>query len=136
MGEEDFDPSDEARMVGAVVDPDGASGGPLQIVSLYGPNGRVVGSPFFDGKLRWFDRLARWLRETRDPAEALVIGGDLNIAPTDDDVWDARAVHGGTHVSEPERAAFRSAPGLGPDRRLPPQEPRHGAVHLVGLPRR
>ena len=108
VGEEDFDPSDEARMVGAVVDPDGASGGPLQVVSLYGPNGRVVGSPFFDGKLRWFDRLARWLRETQDPANALLIGGDLNIAPTDDDVWDARAVHGGTHVSEPERAAFRT----------------------------
>ena len=34
-----------------------------------------------------------------------MIGGDLNIAPADIDVWDARAVHGGTHVSEPERAA-------------------------------
>jgi len=44
----------------------------------------------------------------------LVIGGDFNVAPTDLDVWDAAAVHGGTHVSEPERAAFRSLlePGL------------------------
>jgi exodeoxyribonuclease-3 len=30
------------------------------------------------------------------------------VAPTDVDVWDAAAVHGGTHVSEPERAAFRA----------------------------
>ena len=30
---------------------------------------------------------------------------DYNVAPTDDDVWDAAAVHGATHVSVPERAA-------------------------------
>ena len=46
--------------------------------------------------------------ETRIRATPLVIGGDFNVAPTDEDVWDAAAVHGGTHVSEPERAAFRA----------------------------
>jgi exodeoxyribonuclease-3 len=81
--------------------------GDLRFVSVYGPNGRVVGSPFYVGKLAWFERLLRWLAETQDPSEALVVGGDFNIAPTDDDVWDARAVHGGTHVSGPEREAFR-----------------------------
>ena len=106
VSEEDFDPFDEARMVSAVVDPAGRAGGPLRFVSLYGPNGRVVGSPFFEGKLRWFGRLERWLRETRSPDEPLVLGGDFNIAPTDEDVWDPAAVHGGTHVSAPERAAF------------------------------
>jgi exodeoxyribonuclease-3 len=37
-----------------------------------------------------------------------VIGGDFNVAPADLDVWDPAAAHGGTHVSEPERAAFRT----------------------------
>ena len=101
LEEEDFNPLDEARMLSAVV-------GGIRFVSLYAPNGRVVGSPFYVGKLAWFDRAARWLRESRDPAEPLIIGGDLNVAPTDIDVWDPRAAHGGTHVSEPERAAFRS----------------------------
>jgi len=32
----------------------------------------------------------------------------MNIAPADEDVWDARAAHGGTHVSEPERERFRA----------------------------
>ena len=41
-------------------------------------------------------------------ASPLVLGGDLNIAPAHVDVWDAEAVHGGTHVSEPEREAFAS----------------------------
>jgi len=101
LAEEDFDPFDEARMVSAVC-------GGLRLAALYAPNGREVGSPFYLGKLRWFERLRRWLDETRDPDEPLVLGGDLNVAPADADVWDPAAVHGGTHVSEPERAAFRA----------------------------
>jgi exodeoxyribonuclease III len=99
LDEEDFNPFDEARMVSAVC-------GGVRVVSLYAPNGRMVGSPFYLGKLRWFERLGRWLAETRSPDEALVLGGDFNVTPAADDVWDAVAVHGGTHVSEPERAAL------------------------------
>jgi exodeoxyribonuclease III len=101
FSEEDFNPFDEARMLSALVDG-------IRIVTIYAPNGRVVDSPFYAGKLTWYERLSRWLAETRSPTEPLVIGGDFNVAPTDADVWDARAVHGGTHVSEPERAAFRA----------------------------
>jgi exodeoxyribonuclease-3 len=99
--EDDFNPFDEARMLAATVDG-------LRVVSLYAPNGRIVGSPFYTGKLAWFERLARWIRETGAAEGSLVLGGDLNVAPTDKDVWDAAAVHGGTHVSEPEREAFRA----------------------------
>src|SRR5436190_1237828 len=57
-------------------------------------------------KLAWFDRLARWLAEAADPAEPLALGGDLNVAPEDIDVWSPQACHGGTHVSPAERDAF------------------------------
>lgn len=97
--EDDFDPSQEARMISAV-----CAG--IRLVSLYAPNGRVVGSPFYEGKLEWLARLHRWLAETRTPDEDLVLGGDLNVTPTEDDVWDAKAAHGGTHVSAPEREAL------------------------------
>jgi exodeoxyribonuclease-3 len=106
LEEEDFNPSDEARMLSLRISP--PAGDPIRIVSLYAPNGRVVDSPFYAGKLRWFARARRWLDEARDPKEPLLIGGDLNIAPADDVVWDARAVHGGTHVSGRERDAFRN----------------------------
>jgi exodeoxyribonuclease-3 len=99
--EDDFNPFDEARMLAATVDG-------LRVVSLYAPNGRIVGSPFYTGKLAWFERLVRWIRDTGAADGSLVLGGDLNIAPTDKDVWDTAAVHGGTHVSEPEREAFRA----------------------------
>ena len=104
VSEEDFNPFDEARMLSVRLNPPGSD--PFRIVSLYGPNGRVVGSPFYAGKLKWFERLRGWLDETRDPQEPLILGGDLNIAPTPEDVWNERAVHGGTHVSKPERDAF------------------------------
>ncbi|HEY5437183.1 MAG TPA: exodeoxyribonuclease III, partial [Candidatus Limnocylindrales bacterium] len=65
-GEDDFNPLDEARMLSAVC-------GGVRVASLYVPNGREVGSAFFEGKLRWFDRLSRWLAETRSPDEPLVL---------------------------------------------------------------
>jgi exodeoxyribonuclease-3 len=99
--EDDFDPFDEARMVSAVC-------GGVRFVSLYAPNGRVVGSPFFAGKLRWFERLRRWLDETQTPDAPLVLGGDFNVTPSDEDVWSPARAHGGTHVSEPEREALAS----------------------------
>jgi exodeoxyribonuclease-3 len=99
-GEDDFDPFDEARMVAATIDG-------LRIASVYAPNGRVVGSPFYAGKLAWFERLGRWLDDEIAAGRrgSLVLGGDFNVAPADPDVWDPTAAHGGTHVSEPERAA-------------------------------
>ena len=95
----DDEPLAEARMMSATC-------GGIRVLSVYVPNGRVVDSPFYVAKLAWFERLARWLRETARPDEPLVIGGDFNVAPADDDVWDAQAAHGGTHVSERERKAF------------------------------
>ena len=100
VGEDDFDPSDEARMVSAVC-------GGIRVVSLYAPNGRVVGSPFYEGKLRWFERARRWLDEAGSPTEPLLLAGDYNVTPSDEDVWDAVAAHGGTHVSAPERLALK-----------------------------
>jgi len=101
--EEDFNPLDEARILAATV-------AGLRIVSVYAPNGRVVGSPFYQGKLAWYERLGRWLdgEVAAGRGDALIVGGDYNVAPTDVDVWDPAAAHGGTHVSEPERAAVRA----------------------------
>jgi exodeoxyribonuclease-3 len=96
---EDNEPLREARMVSALCNG-------IRVVSIYAPNGRTVGSVFYVAKLEWYVRLLRWLVETRQPSEALVVGGDFNVAPADMDVWDPARCHGGTHVSPPERHAF------------------------------
>jgi len=95
----DDEPLAEARMIAADC-------GGIRVVSVYAPNGRTVGSTFYEAKLAWYDRLARWLENAADPDQPLVLGGDFNVAPEDVDVWDPRACHGGTHVSPPEREAL------------------------------
>jgi exodeoxyribonuclease-3 len=45
--------------------------------------------------------------------KASVVCGDMNIAPTDDDVFDPDAYIGQTHVTEPERAALAELQDLG-----------------------
>jgi len=92
-------PLAEARMIGATC-------GGLRVVSIYAPNGRSVASPHYEAKLAWFGRLVRFLVARTETRETLVLGGDFNIAPTDHDVWDPAACHGGTHVSAPERARY------------------------------
>jgi exodeoxyribonuclease-3 len=95
----DDEPLAEARMIAATC-------GGVRVVSVYAPNGRAVGSVFYEAKLLWYKRLWRWLEDAAEPAEPLVLGGDFNVAPADVDVWNAQACHGGTHVSPREREAF------------------------------
>jgi len=95
----DDEPLAEARMISAVC-------GGVRVVSVYAPNGRTVGSEFYEAKLAWFERLLVWLQVSAKPGEGLVLGGDFNVAPSDLDVWDPKACHGGTHVSPREREAF------------------------------
>ena len=96
----DDEPLAEARVLAARC-------GGVRVISLYAPNGREVGTPFFQAKLAWYARLEAWLARAFGPDEPLVLGGDFNVAPTDLDVWDPTACHGGTHVSSAEREAFQ-----------------------------
>ncbi|MGZ8719785.1 MAG: exodeoxyribonuclease III, partial [Aeromicrobium sp.] len=88
----------------------GATCGGIRIWSLYVPNGRELENSHYTYKLDWFDKLTAaakaWLAENPDAQIALT--GDWNVAPEDDDVWDMAVFEGKTHVSEPERRAFRS----------------------------
>jgi exodeoxyribonuclease-3 len=102
----DDEPLAEARMIAAEC-------GGVRVICVYAPNGRIVDSPFYEAKLVWFDRLSRWLADSIDASAPVVLGGDLNVAPEDVDVWDARACHGGTHVSRRERDAFARLCGSG-----------------------
>jgi exodeoxyribonuclease III len=102
----DDEPLAEARMIAATC-------GGVRVVSIYAPNGRAVDSPFYEAKLGWYQRLLEWLERSADPSEALVLGGDFNVAPEDRDVWDPALCHGGTHVSPRERDAFFRLCGWG-----------------------
>jgi exodeoxyribonuclease III len=96
-------PRPEARAVSATC-------GGIRVVSVYVPNGRVPGSEHYRYKLAWLDSLRQMV--AAGPA-ATVVCGDMNIAPTDDDVFDPDAYVGQTHVTPPEREALAELQALG-----------------------
>jgi exodeoxyribonuclease-3 len=112
-GQPGYDPEDdgallsvpkvEARAVGATC-------GGLRIWSLYVPNGRALDSPHFPYKLEWLDRFVDVAAGEPHP---LVVTGDFNIAPTDDDVWDIGAFRGSTHVTPLERQRLQALLDVG-----------------------
>lgn len=95
----------EARAVGAT-----CAG--VRFWSVYVPNGRTPDDPHYAYKLRWLAAL----RDALVPEVAagpLVLTGDFNVAPTDEDVWDPALFAGSTHVTPPERAALSELRGIG-----------------------
>jgi len=100
------DEATEARLLWATC-------GGVRVGSVYVPNGRQVGSEHYAAKLDWLGRLQRHLEAAHEPSEQLVICGDFNVAPRDIDVWDVTKLHGGTHVSPPEREAVEAMLGWG-----------------------
>ncbi|HVA61589.1 MAG TPA: exodeoxyribonuclease III [Mycobacteriales bacterium] len=99
-------PELEARAVGATC-------GPLRVWSVYVPNGRALDSPHFPYKLAWLGALRAALAPELAAHPAVVLAGDFNIAPTDDDVWDPAAFVGSTHVTPAERSELEALRALG-----------------------
>jgi exodeoxyribonuclease III len=96
-------PNPEARAVAATC-------GGVRVTSVYVPNGRTPDSDHYHYKLAWLGSLREAVAAG---PEAAVVCGDMNIAPTDEDVFDPEAYIGQTHVTEPERAALAELLSLG-----------------------
>ncbi len=96
-------PLPEARAVSATC-------GGIRVTSVYVPNGRVPDSDHYRYKLEWLAALAEQVRS--GPSETVVCG-DMNIAPTDEDVFDPEAYIGQTHVTTPEREALAQLQAVG-----------------------
>jgi exodeoxyribonuclease-3 len=93
----------EARAVSAVC-------GGIRVHSLYVPNGREPDSEHYAYKLVWFAALRELVAAGPDAA---LLCGDMNVAPSDADVFDPAAYVGHTHVTPAERAAIADLEALG-----------------------
>jgi exodeoxyribonuclease-3 len=96
-------PHPEARAVSATC-------GGIRVVSVYVPNGRAPGSEHYQYKLAW---LASLRDAVAAGADVTVVCGDMNIAPTDEDVFNPDAYVGHTHVTPAERAALAELEAVG-----------------------
>ena len=96
-------PHPEARAVAATCDG-------VRVHSVYVPNGREPDSDHYQYKLAWLAALRDVVATGPD---ATVVCGDMNIAPTDADVFDPDAYIGQTHVTPSERQALAELQALG-----------------------
>lgn len=108
LGGDDSD--EQARYIEAVISLNDKA---IRVASIYVPNGQSPDSDKFQYKLKFFDRLYNHVQELLKYDEALILGGDYNVAPAPIDVFDAAALDGTTCYHPLERQKFRSLLGLG-----------------------
>jgi exodeoxyribonuclease-3 len=99
----------------------------LTVASIYLPNGNPTGSPNFEYKLAWFERLIAHADTLYASGKPVVLAGDLNVVPTDADIYN-RWLWKEDAVMQPEtRALYRrllaqgwtdSARHLHPDKKI------------------
>ena len=58
----------------------------ITVLNLYVPNGSEVNSDKYRYKLEWFSKLHPFIKQLQSSNDRLIILGDFNIAPEDQDV--------------------------------------------------
>jgi len=61
----------------------------LRIASVYLPNGNPTGSPNFEYKLAWFERLLLHAHTLMQSGLPVILAGDFNVVPTNADIYNA-----------------------------------------------
>ena len=104
------DTDEQARYLEAVIS---TADGAVRVAAIYLPNGNPVESDKYPYKLAWMARLEDHARTLLDYEEPLVLAGDYNVIPTDEDVHDPGAWTGDALFRPETHAAFRSINHLG-----------------------
>jgi exodeoxyribonuclease-3 len=76
------------------------------VAGLYLPNGNPQPGPKFDYKLAWMQRLDRHARTLVGLDHPVVLLGDFNVIPTDEDVYDPKSWRKDALIQPEVRAAF------------------------------
>ena len=85
----------DARVIRAVV-------GGVQIVNTYVPNGNAVGNEKWEYKMKWMEHFPSFIDDVFDMDAPAIWLGDINVAPTSMDVYEAEKKLGdvGHHPDE------------------------------------
>jgi exodeoxyribonuclease-3 len=104
----------QARYLEAIIDaPEGKNWKALRVASIYLPNGNPVASEKYPYKLSWMKRLKTHAEALLKLEEPTVLGGDYNVIPTDNDVYDPAAWAEDALARPETRAHFRAIQWLG-----------------------
>ena len=85
----------------------------VYIVSAYIPNGQAVDSDKFIYKMNWLNKFSEWVEKLTKKYDEIILTGDFNIAPEDNDCHDPDAWIGQNLVSPSEREAFKNIIKIG-----------------------
>lgn len=85
----------------------------VRVINLYVPNGSEIGSAKYEYKLGWLHTLHGFLQDEQARHDKLVVLGDFNIAPADEDIYDPVKWGESILASPAERAALRKLLDLG-----------------------
>lgn len=85
----------------------------IRVASIYLPNGNPIDTEKFPYKLRWMDLLIERAKELLTWEEPVVLAGDYNIIPQDEDCYDAKAWEGDALTQPESRNRFRQLLNLG-----------------------
>ncbi len=79
----------------------------IQVANVYVPHGTKFGSDKFKFKLEWIERLRQYFYANFEKSDAVLLCGDLNVAPHELDVWNPMLWRDKMHFSKPEREAIQ-----------------------------
>jgi exodeoxyribonuclease-3 len=96
------------------------------VASIYLPNGNPQPGPKFDYKLRWIDRLRARALELLAEEKPVVLAGDYNVIPNDDDTYSVRAMQDDALMQPESRAGFRALVAQGWTDALRTRNPKGG----------
>jgi exodeoxyribonuclease-3 len=82
--------------------------GGVRVASIYLPNGNPQPGPKFDYKLRWMARLRERAAVLLKTGQPVVLAGDYNVVPNDDDIWSPQALADDALMQPESRAAYRA----------------------------
>jgi len=85
----------------------------VRVASIYVPNGQEVGHDKYLYKLRFLDNLYHHTNTLLTLNEKIILGGDYNIAPFDQDVYDVKKFQDRILASPVERQALRKLTNAG-----------------------
>jgi exodeoxyribonuclease-3 len=75
-------------------------------INVYAPHGDLRGTEKFYYKLRFYERLIRFLEENFSPEDPLCVVGDFNVARDDRDVYDPEVLRDTVGTMREERECF------------------------------
>lgn len=100
FGLDDIGETDEARLIRADF-------GDISIINTYVPQGREVGTDYFQYKLNWLRGMRAYLEKYFTNDQKVIWLGDLNVAPLDIDVYDPKRLSGQVCFHPDEKAALQ-----------------------------